>query len=100
VYYEHLSFAVPLPRSSNCLNSETVQTAWEARFNTWEAAISEPPMRTATHGHFSRIMPLQPLYGRALTDKLSLELRKWINAKIDDVSANAYAADFWQYVPR
>ena len=33
-------------------------------------------------------------YGQTLTDKLSLGLTgKWINAQIDDVSANAYGAD-------
>ncbi len=39
-------------------------------------------------------------YGRSWNDKLGLGLSgRWINAKIDDVSANAYAADagaFWK----
>lgn len=34
-------------------------------------------------------------YGQSLSDRLSVGLTgKWINAKIDDVSANAYGADF------
>src|SRR5204863_9192774 len=49
----------------------------------------------ATSDFQSRYGSYNFAYGQTLGEKLSLGVTgKWINAKIDDVSANAYAADF------
>jgi hypothetical protein len=98
VYYEHLSFAVPLPRSSNCLNSETCPGSALGGSIQYLGSgdINGTDVNANPTGTFSTHYAAYNLsYGRSLTDKLSLGVTgKLINAKIDNVSANAYAADF------
>ncbi len=98
VYYEHLSFGVPLPRSSACLNSETCPGSalggsiqYLGSGDMTETDVNGNPIGTfSTHYAAYNLS-----YGRSFTDRLSLGITgKWINAKINDVSANAYAADF------
>ena len=41
IHYEYLSFAVPLPRGSSCASpADCPGSAWEARSNIWEQAVS------------------------------------------------------------
>jgi hypothetical protein len=98
VYYEHLSFAVPLPRSSACLNSETcLGSALGGSIQYLGSGdINGTDVNANPTGTFSTHYAAYNLsYGRAFSDRLSLGITgKWINAKIDDVTANAYAADF------
>jgi hypothetical protein len=97
IHYEYLSFGVPLPRSSSCSSAVdcpgsalggSIQYLGSGDINGMDAAGNQT-------GDFSSYYAAYNLsYGRAFSDKLSLGLTgKLIHAKLDDVSASAYAAD-------
>src|SRR5258708_23176197 len=97
LHYEYLSFAVPLPRSANCSNpSECPGSALGGSIQYLGTGdINGTDQNGGATGTFSSYYASYNLaYGRALTDKLSLGVTgKMIRAKLDDVSASAYAAD-------
>jgi hypothetical protein len=97
LHYEYLSFAVPLPRSSSCGSTSdcpgsaiggSVQYLGSGDINGMD--VSGNPT-----GDFSSYYAAYNLaYGRTFNEKLSMGVTgKMIRAKLDDVSASAYAAD-------
>jgi hypothetical protein len=100
IHYEYLSFAHPLSRSPSCSSwlcgpsgiGMSVQYLGSGDIPGFDVDTNGNPVST---GNFSAHYASYNLaYGKEMTDKLSLGLTgKLINAKIDDVSANAYAAD-------
>jgi hypothetical protein len=97
LHYEYFSAAVPLPRSSSCAHLEdcpgsalgaSVQYLGSGDVN----GMDQNGNPTGTFSNYYAAYNLA--YGRALNDKLSLGLTgKMIAAKLDNVSASAYAAD-------
>ena len=89
IHYEYLSFALPLPMAPRASWGGSVQYLGSGNVAGTDA--TGQPI-----GDFSSHYAAYNLaYGRVVTDQLSLGITgKWINAKIDDVSANAYALDF------
>jgi hypothetical protein len=97
IHYEYLSFGVPLPRSSSCASAVdcpgsalggSVQYLGSGDINGMD--VSGNPT-----GDFSSYYAAYNLsYGRSFNEKLALGVTgKMIHAKLDDVSASAYAAD-------
>ena len=95
--YEYLSFALPLPRSASCASpvdcpgsalGGSVQYLGSGDI-TGRDASGNPT------GDFSSYYASYNLaFGKSFNEKLSLGLTgKMISAKLDDVSASAYAAD-------
>jgi len=97
IHYEYLSFAVPLPRTSSCTSpDECPGSALGGSIQYLGSGdVSGTDNFGAPTGSFSSHYASYNLaYGRAFNDQLSLGLTgKMINAKIDNVSANAYAVD-------
>jgi hypothetical protein len=97
IHYEYLSFAVPLRRSANCGSLADCQGSAIGGSVQYLGSgdIKGMDQFGTPTGDFSSYYAAYNLsYGRALTEKLSLGLTgKMINAKLDDVSANAFAAD-------
>jgi hypothetical protein len=97
LHYEYLSFAVPLPRPSSC--SSVVDCPGSALGGSVQyLGTGDIEGRDASGnltGDFSSYYVSYNLaYGRTVNDKLSLGLTgKMIRAKLDDVTASAYAAD-------
>jgi hypothetical protein len=97
IHYEYLSFGVPLPRSSACSSAVdcpgsalggSVQYLGSGDINGMDASGNPT-------GDFSSYYAAYNLsYGHSFNEKLALGLTgKMIHAKLDDVSASAYAAD-------
>jgi hypothetical protein len=97
LHYEYLSFAVPLPRSANCASAtECAGSAIGGSVQYLGSGdITGRDENGFETGDFSSYYAAYNLaYGRSVSDKLSLGLTgKMINAKLDDVSASAFAAD-------
>jgi len=97
IHYEYLSFGVPLPRSGSCTDSATCPGSGVGGSIQYLGSgdITGTDGNGNSTGDFSSYYAAYNLsYGRALSDQLSLGITgKWINAKIADVSANAFAAD-------
>jgi len=97
IQYEYLSFVHPLDHSTSCSTANlcpgsalggSIQYLGSGDIN----GMSNSGDPTGTFS--SHYAAYNLAYGRAFTDKLSLGATgKLINAKIDDVSANAYAMD-------
>jgi hypothetical protein len=96
IHYEYLSFAVPL-KGANCASgSDCPGSAIGGSVQYLGSGDIQGMDQTgAPTGEFSSYYAAYNLsYGRSLSEKLSLGLTgKMINAKLDDVSANAFAAD-------
>ena len=97
IHYEYLSFGVPLPRSSNCSNpADCPGSAIGGSIQYLGTGdITGRDETGALTGDFSNYYAAYNLaYGKSFNDKLSLGLTgKMISAKLDDVSASAFAAD-------
>ena len=97
IHYEYLSFGVPLGRSSFCSIGDTcVRSALGGSMQYLGSGdINGTDVNGNPTGTFSSHYAAYNLsYGRLLTDRLSLGITgKWINAAIDNVSANAFATD-------
>lgn len=96
MHYEYLSFGVPLPRSANCSGSECPGSALGGSVQYLGSGdITGRDTNGNVTGDFSSYYAAYNLaYGRAINDKLSLGLTtKMIHAKLDDVTASAFAAD-------
>jgi hypothetical protein len=95
MHYEYLSFAAPLPDSS-CASSECPGSAIGGSVQYFGSGdIAGMDAAGTPTGDFSSYYAAYNLaYGRALGEKLSLGLTgKMILAKLDDVSASAFAGD-------
>jgi hypothetical protein len=93
IHYEYLSIVHPLAQSRTSDNHRGIG------FSAQYLASGDIPGTNAdgeSIGDFSsHYGSYNFAYGQTLGEKLSFgATAKWINAKIDDVSANAYAADF------
>jgi hypothetical protein len=98
LHYEYLSFAVPLPRPSSCASPAdcpgsalggSVQYLGSGDIN----GMDQDANPTGTFSSYYASYNLA--YGRSFNDKLSLGVTgKLISAKLDTVSASAYALDF------
>ena len=97
MHYEYLSFAVPLPRSQSCTSAVDCPGSALGGSVQYFGSGDITGMDDAGNatGDFSSYYAAYNLsYGRSFNDKLSLGLTgKMINAKLDDVSASAFAAD-------
>jgi hypothetical protein len=97
VHYEYLSFGVPLTRSSFCSSGDPcVKSALGGSMQYLGSGdIAGTDINGNPTGTFSSHYAAYNLsYGRLITNRLSLGITgKWINAAIDDVSANAFATD-------
>jgi hypothetical protein len=105
--YEYLSAAVPLPHPKDCSGSlfcgtralgVSAQYLGSGDITGYTCPANDPTCNSNTPtatGDFSAHYAAYNLsYGQTITDKLSLGATgKMINAKLADVSANAYAAD-------
>ncbi len=91
IHYEYLSFVHPFKNKDD----ETVRGLGVSAQYLASGDISGTDINGNSTGNFSTYYGAYNLaYGQAVTSKLSLGLTgKLINAKIDDVSASAYAAD-------
>ncbi len=87
IHYEYLSFVHPLREGSSIGGSVQYLGSGD---------IQATDISGNNIGTFSSYYAAYNLsYGRALNSRLSLGVTgKWINAAIDDVTANAFAADF------
>jgi len=97
IHYEYLSFALPLPRSTSCTSpADCPGSAIGASVQYLGSGNIDGMDKDGNAiGSFSSYYASYNLaYGRAFGEKLSLGATgKLINAKIDDVSASAYALD-------
>jgi hypothetical protein len=97
LHYEYLSFAVPIPRSSNCTNpADCPGSALGGSIQYLGTGdIDGMDQNGAPTGSFSSYYASYNLaYGHSFNQKLSIGLTgKMISAKLDDVSASAFAAD-------
>ena len=97
IHYEYLSFALPLPRSLQCSNpSECSGSGLGGSVQYLGTGdISGRDINGTPTGDFSSYYASYNVsYGRAFNEKLAVGLTgKLISAKLDDVSASAYAAD-------
>jgi uncharacterized protein UPF0164 len=97
LHYEYLSFAVPIPRDSSCGSLD--QCPGSALGGSVQylgsGGITGRDGSGAPTGDFSSFYASYNLsYGHSFNEQLSLGLTgKMIQAKLDDVSAAAYAAD-------
>jgi len=97
LHYEYLSFAVPLPRPASCSTPAdcpgsalggSIQYLGSGNINGLEADGTTP------HNFSSYYASYNLAFGHSFNDKLSLGLTsKLISAKLDNVSASAYAVD-------
>jgi len=92
--YEYLSFAVPLPRASSPKDCPRSALGGSIQYLR-SGDIRRRDDNGAFMGSFSSYYASYNLsYGRSFNEKLSLGITgKMIQAKLDDVSARAYAAD-------
>ncbi|HVO33566.1 MAG TPA: PorV/PorQ family protein [Elusimicrobiota bacterium] len=92
IHYEYLSFVRPIKNS----DGETVRGFGFSAQYLGSGDIAGTDVYGNSTGNFSTHYGSYNIaYGQAIGDKLSLGMTgKWINAQIDDVSANAYAVDF------
>ena len=100
LHYEYVSFGLPLPitsrtpcgRSSTCAGSSL---GGSIQYLGSGNVAGRDIMNQPTGDFSSHYASYNLAYGRAVSNRLSLGITgKWINAKLDDVSANAYALDF------
>jgi hypothetical protein len=94
IHYEYLSFVHPLtPKEGGSKEHRAV--GFSAQYLA-SGSIPGTDINGASTGDFStHYGSYNVAYGQTFGEKLSMGLTgKWINAKIDDVSANAYAMDF------
>lgn len=93
IHYEYLSFGLPLPRSAGESGSPSALGGSIQYLGSGD--ITGTDGNGNPTGNFSSYFSAYNLsYGRLVTNKLSLGVTgKWINAKIADTSANAFAAD-------
>jgi len=97
IHFEYLSFGVPLSRAQSCSSPAScpgsalggsIQYLGTGDINGLEADGTTP------HDFSNYYASYNLSYGKSLNDKLSLGLTgKLISAKLDDVSASAYAVD-------
>jgi len=97
LHYEYLSFAVPLPRRRSCTSDSdcpgsglggSIQYLGSGDINGMD------DQGNATGSFSNYYASYNMSYGRTLGDKLTLGVTgKLITAKLDDVSAHAYAID-------
>ena len=97
IHYEYLSFAVPLPRSSNCSDMSTCPGSGlggSVQYLGTGDIAGRDDVGNPT-GDFSSYYAAYNLsYGKSFNEKLAVGVTgKLISAKLDDVSASAYAAD-------
>jgi len=93
IHYEYLSLVHPLQQ----VRDSQVHRAWGASMQYLGSGdIAATNEHGDSIGSFSAHFGSYNLaYGQTLTEKLAVGLTaKWINAKISDVSANAFAVDF------
>jgi hypothetical protein len=92
IHYEQLSFVHPL---TSAPGDAKKGIGFSVQY-LGSGDIAGTDDTGASIGNFSSHYAAYNLsYGQTLTDKLSLGITgKWINAAIDDVSANAFALDF------
>jgi hypothetical protein len=96
MHYEYLSFGMPLPRGANC-GEECKGSGLGGSIQYFGSGdiTGRDDLGNPTGDFSSYYASYNLAYGRALSDKLSLGLTtKMISAKLDDVSANAFAMDF------
>jgi len=95
--YEYLSFGVPLSRRETCTGVGTCPGSGIGGSVQYLGSgdITGTDQNGNPTGNFSSYYSASNLsYGRSLTDRFSAGITgKWINAKIGDASANAFAAD-------
>jgi hypothetical protein len=92
IHYEYLSAVHPLPQSRNSDNHSAI--GFSAQYLASGDIAGTNELGDSIGDFSSHYGSYNLAYGRTFGERLSLGLTgKWINAKIDDVSANAYAMD-------
>ncbi len=94
IHYEYLSFSHPLGDAHG--SNPTHRSIGVSAQYLASGDIPSTDISGTSIGSFnSHYGAYNVAYGQTVGDKLALGVTgKWINAKIDDVSANAYALDF------
>lgn len=96
-HYEYVSAAVPLPRARACTSEVwcgSSAVGGSIQYFGSGSMTGRNASGTPTGDYSSHYAAMQASYGRVFGERLSLGVSgKWINARLDDVYANALAMD-------